>query len=55
MAPSLVLFADATQYAHYVFKTFKNGHTGTIKFEVRWIARRPDGRKWRGNSGGALR
>lgn len=25
---------DATQYAHYVFKTFKNGHTGTINFEV---------------------
>ena len=26
--------ADATQYAHYVFKTFKNGNTGTINFEV---------------------
>ncbi|XP_046454095.1 Kv channel-interacting protein 1-like [Daphnia pulex] len=24
---------DASQYAHYVFKTFKNGGTGTIKFE----------------------
>ncbi|XP_057378074.1 Kv channel-interacting protein 1-like [Daphnia carinata] len=24
---------DASQYAHYVFKTFKNGTTGTIKFE----------------------
>lgn len=25
---------DASQYAHYVFKTFKNGNSGTIKFEV---------------------
>ncbi|KZS11675.1 Guanylyl cyclase-activating protein 2 [Daphnia magna] len=24
---------DASQYAHYVFKTFKNGTSGTIKFE----------------------
>ena len=28
------LIPDASQYAHYVFKTFKNGSTGTIKFEV---------------------
>ena len=28
-------FTDASQYAHYVFKTFKNGNeTGTINFEV---------------------
>jgi len=24
---------DASQYAHYVFKTFRNGSTGTINFE----------------------
>lgn len=31
----LFFFADASQYAHYVFKTFKNGNeTGTINFEV---------------------
>lgn len=29
-----VFAPDASQYAHYVFKTFKNGTSGTIKFEV---------------------
>lgn len=29
-----ICIIDASQYAHYVFKTFKNGHTGTINFEV---------------------
>ena len=44
----ITFFADASQYAHYVFKTFKNGHTGTIKFEVKliWRGRRSTCRRF---------
>ena len=34
---ALLLCADASAYAHYVFNTFDHDHNGSISFEVRAV------------------